>query len=113
MRHVIVFCLACCGLALSADQPFTHPGLLHTQADLDFIKRKIAAREEPWKSAFEKFSAHPQSSAGYKLRGPFESVTRDPRGSVHNDEMVSDANAAYQNALMWCLTGEEAHAKKS
>src|SRR5207253_3391650 len=24
-----------------------------------------------------------------------------------------DANAAYQNALMWCVTGDEAHARKA
>ena len=27
--------------------------------------------------------------------------------------MVVDGNAAYQNALMWCITGNEAHARKA
>ena len=27
--------------------------------------------------------------------------------------MVADANAAYQNALIWCVTGDEAHARKA
>jgi hypothetical protein len=27
--------------------------------------------------------------------------------------MFRDANAAYQNALMWCVTGDEAHARKA
>jgi hypothetical protein len=47
------------------------------------------------------------------LRGPFETVTRDPRGSPHNNEMIVDGNATYQNALMWCITGDEAHAQKA
>ena len=47
------------------------------------------------------------------MRGPFELVVRDPQHSEHNSEMALDGNAAYQNALMWCLTGKEAHAKKA
>lgn len=100
-------------LTFSADKAFVHPGLLHTRAGLDYIKKKIAAKEEPWTGAFEKLRTHPQSKPDYKMRGPFDTVTRDPKRSVHNDEMVTDANAAYQNALMWCLTNNIAHAQKS
>ncbi|HLX60025.1 MAG TPA: alginate lyase family protein [Planctomycetota bacterium] len=100
-------------LRLADGKAFVHPGILHTRADLELIKQELAAGEEPWKSGFERLKTHPQSSATWKMRGPFESVTRDPRGSVHNDEMVQDGNAAYQNALMWCITGEEAHAEKA
>jgi hypothetical protein len=32
---------------------FVHPGLLHTQADLDFMKKKIELGDEPWKTAWE------------------------------------------------------------
>jgi len=27
---------------------FTHPGILHTKSDLDFVKAKIKAEEQPW-----------------------------------------------------------------
>jgi hypothetical protein len=30
--------------------PFSHPGLLHGRADLDRIRRKVAAGEQPWKA---------------------------------------------------------------
>ena len=93
--------------------PFVHPGLLHGRADLERMKQKVAAGEEPWKAGFEKLRDHPQSRSDWKLRGPFETVTRDPRASLHNTEMVLDANAAYQNALMWCVTRDEAHARKA
>ena len=92
---------------------FVHPGLLHSRSDLDRMRQKVAAGQEPWKSGFEKLRQHDQSRADYKLRGPFEVVVRDPRASQHNAEMVADANAAYQNALMWCVTADEAHARKS
>lgn len=94
-------------------QVFVHPGLLHGRTDLELIKRKVAAGEEPWKSGFERLRMHEQSRADWRVRGPFEIVSRDPRGSLHDAEMVQDGNAAYQNALMWCIAGDEAHAKKA
>ena len=54
-----------------------------------------------------------QSRADWRLRGPFETVIRAPGTSQHIAEMDADANAAYQNALMWCITGDEAHARKA
>ena len=100
-------------MALPESQTFIHPGLLHTRADLDYIKQKLVVKDEPWLSAFEKLRTHPHSRLEYRMRGPFETVTRDPHRSIHNDEMATDGNAAYQNALIWCLTGDEAHAKKA
>jgi hypothetical protein len=41
------------GYSSAADRPFTHPGVLHSQAELDFVKARVAAGEEPWKSALE------------------------------------------------------------
>jgi len=92
---------------------FVHPGLLHTKADLNRMKTSVAQGLEPWKSGFERLQRHPQSRSDWRLRGPFRSVSRGPRDSLHINEMDQDANAAYQNALMWCVTGEEAHAKKA
>ena len=94
-------------------RPFVHPGLLHTKSDLDRIKRRVAAAQEPWKAGFDKLRRDGQSRSDWRIRGPFETVTRET-GNVHgNNEMVQDGNAAYQNALMWCITGDEAHARKA
>jgi hypothetical protein len=92
---------------------FVHPGILHSQADLDRIKSRVAAGVEPWKSAYAAFSRSPFAQSDYKLRGPFENLIRDPQKSVGKAEMEADADAAYQNAIMWVITGDEAHAKKS
>ena len=92
---------------------FVHPGLLHTAGDLARMKEKIAQRAEPWQSGFEQLRKHPASQANWRLRGPFAVVTRDPHGCRHLVEFDEDGNAAYQNALMWCLTGNEAHARKA
>ncbi len=92
---------------------FKHPGILHTRSDLDRMKQMVRKGVEPWKSGFEKLKADQQSAADWKLRGPFETVSRDPAKHEHKAEFDADCNAAYQNALMWYITGDEAHAKKS
>ena len=92
---------------------FEHPGLLHTRADLARMKTNIVAGVEPWKSGFEKLKNDWQSKADWKQRGPFDTIARGLDASVRAVEFDQDGNAAYQNAIMWCLTGDEAHARKS
>jgi hypothetical protein len=99
------------GPAVAADRPFVHPGLLHTRADLDRMKEQVARQAEPWWGGFRKLRDHPQSRADWKPRGPFETVVRGPKESRHVAELARDANAAYQNALMWAVTGEPAAAR--
>jgi hypothetical protein len=94
--------------------PFVHPGLLHTAADLARMKAEVAAGAEPWKSGFAKLADDPESSAAWTPR-PFEHVERSLL-TGHNigiNEMNKDCNAAYQNALMWCITGDAAHAREA
>ena len=90
---------------------FVHPGLLHSQADLARMRQAVASREEPIYSGFEVFRRDPQSQAGYRLRGPFAEIGRNP--GVHSGEFDHDANAAYQCALMGYITGERAYTQKA
>lgn len=96
-----------------APRPFRHPGLLHSRGDLAAVRACLATGREPWTAGFEKLRADPRSREGWAMRGPFERVVRDPRASERIVEFDEDANAAYQNALMWCLTGQRAHADKA
>jgi hypothetical protein len=77
------------------------------------MRQQVAAGQEPWKSGFDTLRGDLHSRSDWKLNGPFEEVTRSPLNTHGNGQMVADGNAAYQNALMWCLTGNEAHAKKA
>ena len=52
---------------------FKHPGLLNSMEELQFIKKKIAAGEEPWKSAFEQMKATKFAALNYKPH-PHETV---------------------------------------
>ncbi|GAC75879.1 hypothetical protein PANT_18c00103 [Moesziomyces antarcticus T-34] len=86
---------------------FQHPGLWHTHEDLERMRIGVANQLEPWCSAFANFSADVYSSSSYKMKGPFPVISR---GSVSNyTSFTSDARAAWQNALMWYITGDDAH----
>ncbi|MEQ4206885.1 alginate lyase family protein [Actinopolymorpha sp. B17G11] len=98
----------------TAGSDFRHPGVLVSAGQLEFVRQKVASGAEPWATAF----AAMRSSA-------LASLTREPKpwvvvecGSNSNpnhgctDER-EDALAAYTHALLWNLTGEEAHARKA
>ncbi|MFH8468298.1 alginate lyase family protein [Streptomyces sp. NPDC017991] len=91
---------------------FIHPGVLHKVSDITRMKTRIAAGTEPWLSGWNAFRANTYSQSTYAMQGPFASVDRGST-EVHNWEFWNDCNAAYQNALMWNLTGTTAHATKA
>ncbi|MCX6215787.1 carbohydrate-binding protein [Spirosoma sp.] len=97
----------------SVAQSFTHPGILHDESDFERIKAKIGANQEPWISAYNTFKADGASSKNYVRRGPADSVQRDKNGLRNYTIFIRDASAAYQNAIMWKLTGDPAHAEKA
>ena len=93
---------------------FVHPGVLVSRSQLDFVKAKVAAGAEPWKSAYNQM-----------IGNGFASLSRTPKpratvecGSYSNpdngctDER-QDALAAYTDALAWYLSGNSAYAKES
>ncbi len=94
-----------------AQASFVHPGLLHTQADLNRIKSMVASNTDPYKKGFDVFASHPQSRSTYAVQGGFKEMGRNP--NVNMGQAVTDCNAAYQNALMWAITGNRAYADKS
>ncbi len=90
---------------------FRHPGLLHSQADLERMRSMVSQGVEPWASGFAVFKADRYSQLDYRMRGPGEEIGRAP--SVNFNQFDSDANASYQLALMWAITGERAYAEKA
>src|ERR1035438_843132 len=97
--------------AAFADFAFVHPGLLQSREDLERMKMAVAAKSEPVFSGYEVFRTNARSQSDYKMRGPLATVGRNP--TVGQDVYDSDANAAYQCAVMWCITGDIAYANKS
>ena len=114
-RYLIVMTL-CSSLWLNA-QNFIHPGMLHTQADLDRTKAKVEAGEEPWASAYRKLLTSPHVSLDWKA-APVEKIVRGGRTIWEPDPdnyqlAYRDAATAYQCALVWHISGDKAYADKS
>lgn len=93
---------------------FHHPGILVNRAQLEFIKRKVAAGEEPWKSAFEAARTSDLGALSYVPHpwntcecGPFSKPDLGCKDEQH------DSEAAYTQALLWSITGNKAYAENA
>jgi len=88
-----------------AASTYAHPGLLHTLADLDRMTRHLGT--EPWTGGWGRLTANGRSRATWSPR-PVETVIRGGTGQNYGP-LFTDIHAAYQNALRWRISGEEAH----
>lgn len=93
---------------------FVHPGVLVNRAQLDEMKRRVAAGVEPQKSAFEAVKGSKWGALDY---------TPHPRATVEcgsnsnpdfgcKDEQ-NDSEAAYAQALLWYITGGRTYAENA
>jgi autotransporter-associated beta strand protein len=118
----LLFIACVTGFARTASAQFKHPGVLHSQEDLDRIKAKVAAGEQPWLDGYNTLqndfinpnSPTPQTnraSTSYTIQGPRTSVGRNPDNARATFE--NDGSAVYEQAMMWVITGNQAHANKA
>jgi len=91
---------------------FVHPGMLHSRAELDFVKDTVSAGEEPWKTAWGELCKSPYAKLTWKPR-PTADVVRDLKFWRGAHELGEDALAAYTQALQWAITSDPAHARKA
>ncbi len=98
----------------AARHSIVHPGILQTRSDLEFTKAKVKAGEEPWKSAWDRLQAEPNSSLDFKPK-PFAHIIRGAYGAgqVGGAELTASANAVNSHVLQWFFTGNEAYARKA
>ena len=96
---------------------FTHPGVLNTTAQLDFVKSQIAAGKQPWTLALQSAEADMLTQATYTPATPTATIlcgshSGGPDAANCKAEQ-SDSAAAYANAILWYVTGKEAYAQKA
>ncbi len=96
----------------TAQAKFVHPGLLHTEADFARMKAKVAAGEHPWIDGWKVLVDNPRSQLGYRPR-PTEHVIRGAVPGQNTGQFYPDVHAAYQLAVRWKVSGDEAYARKS
>jgi hypothetical protein len=89
-------------------QAFKHPGIRNSREELDLIKARVNAGQEPQKSGWDKMMSNNVSSPGYKHQ-PCASFTFDGcRG-----RSMQDSAAAYSNAMQWYVKGDTSKADKA
>ncbi len=99
-----------------AVRKFTHPGIMHSQEELDAMKAHIEAKEEPWYSDYIKLKnmvPDNMSNADFNVVAYKKIGRGDPPSDGNIAAFEQSGNAAYFNALQWVLTGEEKYAKKA
>jgi fibronectin type 3 domain-containing protein len=92
---------------------FIHPGIVHTIADLERMRTNVLAGNYPWYMGYTNLLADSHSSPAYPMAGPQTTIVRDAPTSTRPYAWEDDCGAAYQNALLWYLTGDPAHATKA
>ena len=116
MRHIclVISLFLLAHATRTANAEFTHPGVAHTQSKIDFVKAKLAAGEEPWATAWRQLQDSRYANLDWRPQ-PREHVERGASNNpdIGSSEFTADANAAYIHALLWALTGKEAHAQQS
>jgi hypothetical protein len=96
----------CSGIIVG--QTFKHPGIRSSKAELDFIKSKVNAGQEPWLSGWNKMMSSNVSSLSH-TPNPCDRFTFD----TCRYRLRDDAAAAYSNALQWYIKGDTARADKA
>jgi hypothetical protein len=100
--------------AESQSRSFRHPGVLSSREELDFIRKQVEAGAQPWKLAFDQM----KSSACASLSYTAHPIAMVGCGAYSHPDIgcgaeKQDCVAACTHALLWYLTGNEAHARKS
>ncbi|HEX5199595.1 MAG TPA: alginate lyase family protein, partial [Actinoplanes sp.] len=93
---------------------FSHPGVLVSRAQLDFVKGKVNAGAAPWLAAYNQMMASRYASLARtpKPRATVECGSYSNPNNGCTDER-EDAIAAYTDALAWYITGNADYAQKS
>ena len=110
-RALLVFLML--GIANSAigQRELVHPGLSHKQSDLDRMKYMVETEIDPWYSSFQDLKNESKASYNYSVQGDPSKTVID-RNEASYGQFGNDGLAAYLNALMWGITGDDRHAQK-
>ena len=112
---LVIAACAFCSLGASPDESakrqFLHPGISHTQGDIDRMRAMIAAEREPWKGMFERLLRDRWSSLDIEAEDRGDAL-RDEKADFNNT-IGRDGRRAHDLALIWKLTDDERYAKKA
>lgn len=100
--------------AAATHSPFVHPGLLHTQADLQRMQDRVIAKAEPWQSGWLRLMNNPHASLNWNP-APQREVIRGQLGQREETYrfLYDDMAAAYALALRWHISGNTDYADRA
>jgi parallel beta-helix repeat protein len=93
-------------------QPFQHPGIYQNASDLALMKSMILSGKQPYRSAYDKLVAETDLAFTAK---PHARVMRGPYGkpNIGGEDLRISASMAYNNALIWYVSGDKKYAAKA
>lgn len=95
----------------STARTFVHPGMLHTQADLDRMRTKVAAGAQPWLAGWNVLTSSSMSQLGQK---PNAQTTITRSSTTNNTSILyTDIARTYQSALRWLISGDTNYADQA
>lgn len=106
-----------CAPLAHATAPWQHPGVLVSKAQLDFIKQQVNAKIQPYYQEFLNAQASSYGSKTYTVKGPYPGGVNqcgpysNPNHGCSNAD--SDGSAAYIQAVLWYITGDQTYAKNA
>lgn len=92
---------------MAAAQSFVHPGGVHTLADLDRMKAKVAAGAHPWIDGWNMLIKDPKAQKTFVARPHYDISVN---GIPVRQRAAGDATAAYFNTLRWYISGDTTYA---
>lgn len=93
---------------------FVHPGILHTTASITRMQNFVNGNVSPAIDCYRLLQQSPLPSSTYEIQGPFTVISRFGQNtSATKTPSEEDHEAAYLNAIMWCITQNPAHVQKS
>jgi hypothetical protein len=93
---------------------FQHPGILHSRAELDFIKQKVAAKEQPWFTAWQALQKSPKAALSiepYPIPDLFRGSRNNP--NIGAADFLTDGGIAYTQAIEYVITGNKTYAENA
>ncbi|MDX1901830.1 MAG: MBG domain-containing protein [Gammaproteobacteria bacterium] len=124
MRHVLrnflnAFCVLISLFFISNAyaENWQHPGVLLNRAQLDFIKQKVSEKAQPYYQQFLNAQASAYGSKNYTPKGPYTGGVIQC-GPYSNPDLgcsaaTSDSDAAYLQAVLWYITGDQTYANNA
>ena len=89
---------------------FRHPGILHSEADFEAVRARLAAEDSLTKEALEALRYSPCVGGDHGHNwGVNEVIIRGVSGQNYMNA-YRNAHRAYQCALLWKITGEKQYA---